>query len=336
VAIASTGRESRKPLPLKTSREAEPTPASPPAARRDPWLLAPFAICTLALAIVALLAVLGEFEKPTPPTIAEQAQQARRDGSAGPREVVDTERADFHGSGEPSYFLVFGDAGAVPGARARSDEIQVFDQHGDDLERALRFEPKPLGSKSSAEPLLFQFRFIGDVDGDGADELVGGYGTPAIRGELLLPFAVDWDEDASRYRLVSLGSEPVKLETPGRGEDVAGLRAAYAQRLRITDVDGDGALAGYRAQDFAVSANPHRLVGAYVSDIRRDGAERRVELSPAIFKRTGGLPQVSPCRLLDTRAVVATAPSAKARPLQAATLEAWLKASKDRFCVPDG
>jgi hypothetical protein len=211
----------------------------------------------------------------------------------------------------------------------------VFDQRGDDLERAFRFEPKPLGSKSSAEPLLFQFRFIGDVDGDGADELVGGYGTPAIRGELLLPFAVDWDEDASRYRLVSLGSEPVTLETPGRGDDVAGLRAAYAQRLRITDVEGEGALAGYRAQDFAVSANPHRLVGAYVSDIRRDGSERRVELRPAIFRRTGGLPQVSPCRLLDTPAVVATAPSAKARPLQAATLEAWLKASKDRFCVPD-
>ena len=335
-AIASTGRESRKPLPLKASPEAEQAPASQPAARRDPWLLAPLAICTLALATVALLAVLGEFEKPTPPTIAEQAQQARRDGSAGPREVVDTERADFHGSGEPSYFLVFGDAGAVPAGRARSDEIQVFDQHGDELERVLRFEPKPLGSGNSAEPLLFQFRFIGDVDGDGADELIGGYGTPAIRGELLLPFAVDWDEDASRYRLVSLGSEPVTLETPGRGEDVAGLRAAYAQPLRIRDVEGEGTLAGYRSQDFAVSANPHRLVGAYVSDIRRDGAERRVELRPAIFRRTGGLPQVTPCRLLDTPAVVATAPSAKARPLQTATLEAWLKASKDRFCVPDG
>ncbi len=246
---------------------------------------------------------------------------------------MDTERADFHSSGEQSYFLVFGDAGGTPAARARSDEIQIFDQHGDELERVLRFEPKPLGSGTSAEPLLFQFRFIGDIDGDGADELVGGYGTPAIRGELLLPFAVDWDEDASGYRLVSLAPEPVRLETRARGEDVAGLRAAYAQRLRIIDVDGERTLAGYRAQDFTVSGDPHRLIGAYVSDIRREGLERLVELRPANFHRTGGSPRVTPCRLLDTGSVVATAPTAKARPLHLAALEEWLKVSKDQFCV---
>jgi len=272
-------------------------------------------------------------EKPKPPTIAEQAQQARREGSAGRREVVDAERADFHGSGEPSYFFVFGDAGGVAAAGGRSDELQVFDQHGDELSRDFRFEPRPLGGQ---EPLLFQLRFIGDVDGDGADELVGGYGTPAIRGELLLPFAIDWDEDAGRYRTVSLAPEPPPLETRGRGADVAGLRAAYAQHLRLTDVEKEGTLAGYRAQDFAVTADPHRLVSAYVSDIRRGGAERRVELRPSIFNRTGGRPRLTPCRLLEAGTVRGSAPSAKARPLHAATLEAWLTASKDRFCVAFG
>ena len=75
----------------------------------------------------------------------------------------------------------------------------------DDLVRELRFEPREV---FPGEEALFQFRFIGDIDGDGADELVGGYGTPAIRGELLLPFAVDWNDDADRYELVSLAPSP--------------------------------------------------------------------------------------------------------------------------------
>jgi hypothetical protein len=336
--VASNGRETLTPPAAREHRKdsEREAPRRPVPAARDGLLLVPAVIGSLALAAVGLLALTGNFEKPKPPTIAEQAQDARRAGSAGPREVVDAERVDFHGSGERSYFFAFGDADGVPPTRARSDELQVFDQRGDDLDRAFRFEPSPLESGASREQLLFQFRFIGDIDGDGADELVGGYGTPAIPGELLVPFAVDWDEDAGSYRLVSLAREPASLETRGRGDDVRGLRDAYERRLRLTDMKQEKLrFAGFPAQDFTVAPDPHRLVAGYVSELRKGGAERRVELQPSTFQRTGGRPRVTQCRL-GSRPLTVKAPRGKARPLYAVTLEAWLKASKDRFCIPVG
>jgi hypothetical protein len=329
-ALATTGRESLKPPARQQPRPREP-PSRPGAAHRDLLLVPPATLGAAAVLAIALLAVIGEFDKPRPPTIADQAQEARRAGSAGPRQVVAAERADFHGSGDQSYFFAFGDEEDLPVARARSDELQVFDKRGDELVRAFRFEPRPLGA--GREALLFQFRFIGDIDGDGADELVGGYGTPAIRGELLLPFAVDWDEDAGRYRVVSLAPKAPSLETRTRSQDVAGLRAAYASRLRLRDAEGREGLSGYRAQDFAVTTDPHRLISAYVAGIRRGGDERRVELQSFTFRRTGGRPELTRCRLLDGGPLTARAPTSKARPLYAVTQEAWLKASRNRFCV---
>jgi hypothetical protein len=336
VALATTGRDSEAPPPRPHAHVEQQRATRGRGALRDVLLVGPGGLGGAALIVIAILALVGEFEQPKPATIADQAQEARREGSVGSRQVVDAERADFHGSGEPSYFYVFGDAQDVTPAEARSDELQVFDQQGDELERAFRFEPRPVMLGAGAEPALFQFRFIGDIDGDGADELVGGYGTPAIRGELLLPFAVDWDEDAQRYRVVSLAPKPARLASPARGDDVAGLRAAYATPLNMTDVESKDKLAGYRAQDFAVSADPHRLVGAYVSDVRQAGSERLVELQPSNFGRTGGRPQVTPCKLIDSGPVMTVAPTAKARPLHLVTLEQWLKASKDRFCIPAG
>jgi hypothetical protein len=335
-ALATSGREALRPPDREEPPSSDGGPGVPGPARSDPLVLVPAALCVVALLTIGLLALVGRFEKAKPPTIAEQAQDARRQGSAGPREVVDAERVDFHDTGEESYFYAFGDADGVPQSEARSDELQVFDKHGEDLEREFRFEPRPIGDPSSPEQLLFQFRFIGDIDGDGADELVGGYGTPAIPGELIMPFAVDWDEDAERYRIVSLAREPASLDTRGRGADAEGLRAAYARRLRLTDVDEpDLALGGYPSQDFAVTVDPHRMLSAYVSQFRRGGAERIVEIQASTFQRTGGRPRVARCRL-GARALAAKAPRGNVRSLYAFTLETWLEASKDRFCVPVG
>jgi hypothetical protein len=327
-ALASSGAEPpfHEPEPADA---AEPRPiGGPPEARRDVALLAPAIVSVVSLAIVVLLWASGNFEKPKPLTIAEQAANARREGSAGPRTIVDTERVDFHGSGEPSYFFAFGDAGGTPPARARAHELQIWDQHGDELRRAFRFEPR--------QSAIFQFRFIGDVDGDGADELIGGFGDRAILGELLLPFALDWDEDAEGYRLISLAPVRARLASRARGRDAKGLRAAYRSHFRLRDIEGGRSLAGYRSQDFAVTPNPARLVSAYVADIDEERQERLVELQPHTFDRTGGMPAIRRCRLVDGGNVVTDVPSARRRSLHTATLERWLKLSKDRFCVVFG
>lgn len=202
---------------------------------------------------------------------------------------------------------------------------------GGQLVKGLDFEPARLGD----EELLFQFRGIGDIDGDGAEELIGGYGTPAIRGELLIPFAVEWDADAGGYRLIALTSTPPEFATAPRGEDVRGLRDAYRRRLTLTNRAENAAsvrLAGYPAQDFTVSESRQVLINAYATDIST--RKRLMELQPQLFRRTGGPPAITPCALSDTSRSTAALPLARDQRLEGALHDFWKKASRDRHCAP--
>lgn len=329
-ALATSGREARPPAAPAAEQPPEDAsaPAEEPDATPDRLLVASMLGGVCSLAAVLILLATGNFEQPKPPTIADQAAKARRDGAAGPRVIVDSERADFRDSGEPAYFYVFSGRGAKG---PRSDELQIWERRGDELVRAFRFEPREVAPGQVA---LFQFRHIGDVDGDGADELVGGYGTSTTPGALLLPFAVDWNDDADRYELISLAPHPAPLATRARGDDVERLRADYAKRLNLRDVSEERlALGGYRSQDFTVTTKPARLVSAYVVDISRDASTRRVELAPQDFVRTGGLPRVSPCKLTDTGTLAIRVPAARVRLLHLSTLERWLELTRDRSCV---
>src|SRR5690349_15674850 len=146
----------------------------------------------------------------------------------------------------------------------------------------------------------------------------------------MLPFAIDWDYDRDAYRLIALAPEPPELATKARGDDVAGLRRAYASKLTLTDAEHGHVLSGYRSQDFAVTKFPHRMVSAYVVDIAKDA--RKVELQPQIFSRTVGLPSVRPCRLTESRVATATVEPAIVRRLEDATLTSWRELSRNRFC----
>ena len=72
--------------------------------------------------------------------------------------------------------IVFHDTRVAPGAGAPrppvSDEIRVYDEQGENgLRRRFTFRPRQPG-------WVFSFRYVGDVDGDGDAELIGGYGDP--------------------------------------------------------------------------------------------------------------------------------------------------------------
>ena len=172
---------------------------------------------------------------------------------------------------------------------------------------------------------------------------MGGYGTEAIRGELLVPFAVDWDADTRSYALVALNSEPPSFATRPRSDDVRGLRAAYKRplALRNRERDGDGqgkplTLTGYPAQDFTVSDSDQVLVNAYVTNIRSDLSQRLVELQAHLFHRTGGPPAMTPCTLEGTDTVTGRLPQAKIRLLEGAIKDFWTQLSEDRYCSPSG
>src|SRR5438094_455294 len=83
------------------------------------------------------------------------------------------------GSGGKAHVLLFEDRRPTPDAR--SDELRVYEERGNALKLALRFRPE--GPRA-----VFAYRATTDVDFDGADEVVGGYGYPTSR-QAMVPFA---------------------------------------------------------------------------------------------------------------------------------------------------
>jgi hypothetical protein len=336
-ALGSKGIETQappEPAAAAPAADVREQPASP-WRRIDPVVAGLAAGCLLCFGWVAYYVADGSFKKPETPSIADQVEAAKAAGEEGNRQVIARAKADFHGSGSDSYFFAFGDEADTPEDRQRADEIQVWDVRGDRLVQMLGFEPRLLGE----EQTLFQFRAVADIDGDGADELVGGYGTEAIRGELLVPFAVDWDTDTQSYTLIGLTPEPPQFATRPRSEDVRGLRAAYKRELTLSDRDADGTplkLAGYPAQDFTVSESEQVLVNAYVTHIRPELSQRLVELQPHLFHRTGGPPALSRCTLVGTDTITGRLPQANVRLLFGAVRDFWTDLSEDRYCAPAG
>ena len=342
-ALASQGLEaslpatSASPTTQPDGVEAPVEHQRPPFYRRvDPvlaGLLAGFGLCFVA---VGYYIATDSFKAPVPPTLEEQVEEAKTAGALGPRHIIDAKRGDFHGSGTQSYFFAFSDdTGATPPKRARSDEIQVWDVRAGKLTQVFSFEPRLLGE----EQALYQFRDLGDIDGDGADELVGGYGTEAIRGELLVPFAVDWDSDTKSYRLISLAPDASRFATHARGEDVEGLRDAYERPLRLTDRGPNRQkieLAGYPSQDFTVTPTHEVLVSSYVADIRANRSSRLVEVQPHILHRTGGPPAMTRCDLVGEPKLTASLPLAQIKILEGALREFWREESEGRNCATTG
>jgi hypothetical protein len=302
---------------------------------RQPWVFVPAAGAGAAFAAVLVLVLTMGLSPPDPVPLRDQIEDAKAAGQAGNRKSIGTERVDFRGAGRESYVFEFGDEEGAARARPRSDLLQVWDVRGGELVRGLSFEPRLLGD----EEALFQFRGVGDIDGDGAEELIGGYGTPAIRGELLIPFVVDWDSDARRYRLIALTPDPPEFATDARGEDAEGLRSTYGKRLTLVNRRGNtpGArLTGYPAQDFMLSPSHQVLVNAYTSDIRANPGRRVMELQPQLFRRTGGPPALTPCMLAGTERLTPSLPLASEQRLEGSLQELWRRASRGRNCALTG
>jgi hypothetical protein len=194
---------------------------------------------------------------------------------------------------------------------------------GNGLRERFRFQPDAPG-------LVFRFRYLGDLDGDGEEELIGGYGVPGEASEALLPFTVDWDEGRGRYRLTSLQlTAPVPVATPS----ALGVPyvAAYRRRLDLRDRDRRLSLAGFRVQDFAV-VEPTGLISGVVVKPMTPTLTGTVELRPSILRIAAGSPALIPCRLAG-----AESPRILWKPgrlLANVIRERWAKLAASKRCIP--
>jgi hypothetical protein len=322
-AVASTGRDREPPGPGPDPAPGpalEPDPV--PAARGDAQLVLPAVAATAALAALVAVWALSGFSIPS---ISDQLVAIQRAGSRGGRRAVVLATADLHGSGAKSHVLLFEDG---PGARRpRSDEIRIYDEHGDRLVRALRFAPT--GARA-----VFQYRATTDVDFDGADEVVGGYGDPAKARAALVPFAIDWDTAAGRYRLVALDLGPPALSRPQHSLAESQYRDVYDAAKTFTDATDHLSLTGHRVQDFIVSPPPHRLVAGWFLRPWIGSAAARFELHTAIFDATRGVPHVSGCTLTGGVAPLVVR-AGRDRSALSVFADAYAEASRGRFCRPD-
>jgi hypothetical protein len=254
---------------------------------RDRYVMATGAVALAGLAATIAVPLGGGFSEPT---LAARIDTIRRDATGAMRTAEITSTADFHGAGEKSYVFLFADKRTLPRPGAprplTSDELRIYDRSGDGLKLRFRFQPDTPG-------IVFRYRFLGDVDGDGEAELVGGYGVPGEAAEALMPVMVDWDEGAGRYRLTALQTEPLlPAATPSR----LGVPFVETYKRKLVLRDGARAIGGYRVQDFAI-VKPQRLIRGGVVKPMTPTLTGTVELKPSVLMMAGAGPQLRPCTL---------------------------------------
>ena len=183
------------------------------------------------------------------------------------------------------------------------------------------------------QPGSRQYRFSGDLNGNGEAELIGGYGYPREASLALVPFIVFWDDASGRYKLVSLEPEAPALSSRVRARAAARpFLDAYEQPVTFTDPRGRITLAGYRVQDFAVIKDPARVVSALAVDPRTSSKTGRVELQASIPELSGDSPALVRCIPGGSRPLMS--PWSPGRLLFLEISEVWTPFIKARVCIP--
>jgi len=301
--LSATGKEEEPPVARAERRAPISTTGSGrPSLVRDGLFAVPAVGSAGALLAVAVVALTVGLSKPVPPSIGAQVEEIKRMATAGERRVLISQAVDFHGSGDTSYLFVlqakdfykryFGSKQEGEGLPP-SDEVRIYDRRGSKLVESFRFQP-------ASHTAVFKRRFLGDLDENGEEELVAGYGIPDQASEALLPLAIYWDNNSARYKVDALLADP-----PALSEGLRPRQAARpfldAYRTPITLRDGRTSVRGYRAQDFAVTNDPDRLASALAVDPRTASRVGEVELRVSILQLSSGKAALVPCRFEEAR-----------------------------------
>jgi hypothetical protein len=318
-ALALGGRDDLDPVPPPVPPPSS-APADIPGHRQDGLLMGSGALAVGGVAVVALVSLTAGFSEPT---LGERIDRIVSDATGLNRTATMNSAADFHGTGDDSRVFAFHDTRVAPGGGAPrppvSDELRIYDRSGNGLRQRLRFRPREPG-------WVFSFRYLGDIDGDGDAELIGGYGDPRDASQAQIPFMVDWG--GGRYRITALVAkppEPIGATRPS----AAPLLAAYRRPVTLTD--GSLRLAGYRVQDFAVT-KPARIVTGVVLKARTFSLPGTIELQGNILRTQGGPPSTRPCRLAHPRSPRVVWETG--RRLDSQIFDEWTSLTTAQACTP--
>lgn len=327
--LSTSGTEEIRPPSALEREEPEQRPAPDPPAGHDPLLVAPALGCVLALLAIGLVVETAGFSEPEPPSLAERVDAVKLEAAGSDRSVVTSEVLDFHGSGEPSYLFDFQtrdfeerESGSSP---AESDELRIYDLRGGDPVERFRFQPDVPGAR-------FQIRYSGDLDGDGDEEVIGGYGFQSEASLALLPFLIYWDAASGDYRIASLQTDPPVDRAAAKTTAAGALVDAYRKQLVLRDADAGESLTGYRVQDFGITTDPPRLVSGVAVQPATSSIDGQVEVKGSILGLAHPEPRVTACEFDDPQPLFATWDTD--RRLYTQILEAWKPYVENRVCGP--
>lgn len=321
MALGSGGRDSG--APPEQQAESGEYAESPPLWRRDAQVIAPAALTCASLIVLGLLIGLSGFRTPS---INDQIAADEREGSHEGRHAALVTKVDLHGSGVNSWLVLFTDN--VDARKAHSDELRIYDERGESLVRAFRFEP-------TGPRAVFKKRAIADIDFDGANEIVGGYAyaNESEGAGAMVPFAIDWDRARERYVMVSLDQGRPRLSRRAIKIPEQQYRRVYAETTTFSDPADHHQIKGHRVQDFAISASPHRLIAGWVLRPSLEGHNATFELHTAILDSHTGAPHLTPCTLTSLRAPLVVAVG-KDRELSKVFEERYERVPNNRACLP--
>jgi hypothetical protein len=345
MALASKGRDNGTPYSRQPERgeQGEPDP-------NVPWwhdfrVTVPAAGTCAVLGVLALFLATSGF---TTPSITDQIAADEREGSQHERHAASVMQVDLHGTGVKSWVVLFRDD--IHSRKASSDELRIYDQHGEKLVRAFRF--KPVG-----KPAKFEERAVTDIDFDGAQEIVGGYGyaDESEGGGAMVPFAIDWDRSRGRYVILSLAPTPPTLSLKaisnaekqyltsfhgGSKKRQREARTAERQYLAVygvmttfSDPHDRLQITGHRVQDFAVSPIPHRLIAGWYLRPLLHKRPAMFEVHTAIFDSATGAPDLRRCIFTGLHGPLLVPVGTDRAPYRTFE-EAYANASRNRGCAP--
>lgn len=321
-AIASRGKEGVPPPRSRSGEQGEVSEPSPlPVARKDPQLVAT-ALGTIAATVALAIVWIGSGFEPL--SINQQFAAIQREGSRTGRYSEVLAATDLQDSGVNSRVLLFRDR---PGTKhPSSDELRIYDEEGGKLIMSFQFRPDPPRA-------VFQPGAVTDVDFDGAPEIVGGYGHTNVGREAVVPFVIDWDGAAGRYRMVPLDLGPPVLSHPSKLIAETQYRRIYAPPTTFVDSADHRTLTGHLVQGFTVTSLPHRLVAGWFLLPWLGSQKAKIQLSTAIFDRSSDSPHLTPCTFTGQRGPMIVA-SGLERSLAHVFEEAYDNVSRHHYCNP--
>ena len=205
-------------------------------------------------AVVGLVIPGGEAE---PPPLAAQLDDVVADADSRGQYPAVRRAAQLHSDAPGSHLFVLRDQSQRPGGLPRefasppSDEVRVYDGVVGRLVLRMRFQPQNFGEvqqgpDGDSPGYRFRVADIADLDKNGTAEVLGSFERISFAsGPLPLPVLISWDEEASRYRLDALLTQPPDLRVPQ--ELTPAALAGYRKPSVVRDQFSKTKLTGYPA-----------------------------------------------------------------------------------------